>query len=196
VASRPAAAREFMARMAASPCCAAITSDQVIEAAIASRVAILFVLRTDGLGLEALIDRIHGAGKLAAVHLDLVDGLRADRTAVRWLARAGVDAVISSRGQLMQAVQREGMVAIHRLLLVRHGLLESGFAAVSRSGADIVEVLPGAILPDVRALLPPLRVPLLAGGFIWTEEQARAVLAAGAAAVTTSAQHLWNMDLG
>ena len=196
MASREPAAREFMARLAASPCCAAITSDRVIDAALASRVAILFVLRTDGLALEPLIDRIHRAGKLAAVHLDLVDGLRADRAAVRWLARAGVDAVISSRGQLMQAVQREGMVAIHRLLLVRHSLLESGFAAVSRSGADIVEVLPGAILPDVRSLLPALRVPLLAGGFIRTEEQARAALAAGAAAVTTSTQHLWNTDLG
>lgn len=196
MASREPAAREFMARLAASPCCAAITSGQAIEAALASRVAIVFVLRADGLTVGPLIERIHAAGKLVAVHLDLVDGLRPDQSAVRWLARAGADAVISSRGQLMRAIQREGMVAIHRLLLVRHSLLESGFAAVARSGADIVEVLPGAILPDVRSLLPDLSVPLLAGGFIRTEDEARAVLAAGAAGVTTSSRDLWDMDLG
>ena len=196
MASREPADREFMARLATSPCCAAIVDGAAVDAALGSRVGILFILRADGLALVPLIERIHRAGKLVAVHLDLVDGLRADRTAVRWLARAGADAVISSRGELMRAVQREGMVAIHRLLLVRQGLLEPGFAAVARSGADIVEVLPGAILPDVRPLLPDLRVPLLAGGFIRTEGEARAVLAAGAVGVTTSSRELWDLDLG
>ncbi len=93
----------------------------------------------------------------------------------------------------MAAVRREEMVAIHRLLLVRTGLLESGIAAVNRSRADIVEILPGVILPDVRALLPSLTMPLLAGGFIRTEKEARDALAAGAIAVTTSTRELWHV---
>lgn len=186
---------EFMARLADSPCCAAITSDSYLEAALASRVAALFILRGDGLELRPLVKRVHAAGKLVAVHLDLVDGLRPDRTAIAWLARTGVDAVISSHGQLMPAIRRERMVAIHRLLLVRRGLLESALAAVGRSQADIVEVLPGVILPEVKAMLPRLSVPLLAGGFIRTEGEARAALAAGAAGVTTSTEHLWGANL-
>lgn len=186
---------EFLARLVESPCCAAITCDVHLEAALASRVSALFILCGDGLELRPLVRRVHAAGKLVAVHLDLVDGLRPDRTAIAWLARAGVDAVISSHGQLMPAVRRERMVGIHRLLLVRHGLLGSGLAAVTRSEADIVEVLPGVILPDVRALLPHLNVPLLAGGFIRTEEEARAALAAGAAGVTTSTKSLWGASL-
>ena len=182
---------EFLARLAESPCCAAITSDLHLEAALASRVSALFILHGDGLELRPLLRRIHAAGKLVAVHLDLVDGLRPDRTAIAWLARAGVDAVISSHGQLMPAIRRERMVGIHRLLLVRRGLLDSGLSAVTRSEADIVEVLPGVILPDVISMLPGLKVPLLAGGFIRTEEEARAALAAGAAGVTTSTESLW-----
>ncbi len=182
---------EFLARLAESPCCAAITSDAHLEAALASAVSTIFILRGDGLELRPLVRRIHAAGKLVAVHLDLIDGLRSDRTAIAWLARAGVDAIISSHGQLMAAVRRENMVGIHRLLLTRRGLLDSGLSAVTRSGADIVEVLPGVILPDVRSLLPRLDVPLLAGGFIRTEVEARAVLAAGAVGVTTSTESLW-----
>lgn len=184
---------EFLARLAESPCCAAITSDTNLEAALASRVSMLFVLRGDGLELKPLVRRVHDAGRLVAVHLDLVDGLRPDRAAIAWLSRAAVDAVISSHGQLMPAIRREGMVGIHRLLLVRRGLLDSAVSAVTHSQADIVEVLPGVILPEVKSLLPHLNVPLLAGGFIRTEEEARAALAAGASGVTTSSESLWGV---
>jgi glycerol uptake operon antiterminator len=195
VAGRSVKLPEFLARLAESPCCAAITSDAHLEAAVSSSVSTLFILRGDGLELRPVVRRIHAAGKFVAVHLDLIDGLRPDRTAIAWLARAGVDAVISSHGQLMTAVRRENMVAIHRLLLTRRGLLDSGLAAVTRSGADIVEVLPGVILPDVRSLLPRLDMPLLAGGFIRTEAEARAALAAGAVGVTTSTESLWGAHL-
>lgn len=93
----------------------------------------------------------------------------------------------------MASVRRERMVAIHRLLLVRANLLGSGIAAVNRSHADIVEILPGVILPDVRSLLPPMAMPLLAGGFIRSEEEARAALGAGAIGVTTSTRELWDV---
>ena len=187
---------DFMARLRAAPCCAALTSQDRLEAALASPVGIVFVLRADGLELKPLVQRVHAAGKLAAVHLDLVDGVRPDRVGVAWLTRAGADAIISSHGKLMPAIHREGSIAIHRLLLVRRSLLDAGIGAISSSGADIVEVLPGVILPDVRELMPRLAVPLLAGGFIRTEAQARAALAAGAVGVTTSAENLWETQLG
>lgn len=177
------------------PCCAAVTSQAAFDAAIDSPVPMIFILRSDGLRIGTQVTRAHEARKLLAVHLDLVDGLNADQFGVQWLAEAGVDAVISSKGQLMSAIHRADMIAIHRLLLVRGAMLDSGLAAVSRSGGDIVEVLPGAILPDVRDVMPRFQVPVLAGGFITTEAIARDALAAGAACVTTSSQPLWHVPL-
>ncbi len=154
------------------------------------------VLRANGLELAPVVRRIHGAGKLVAVHLDLIAGLRADRSGVAWLGRSGVDAIISSHGQLMTAVRNEGMTAIHRLLLVRLSQLQTASTAIARSAPDIVEVLPGVILPSVVPLMPRFEVPLLAGGFLRTEAEARAVLAAGAVGITTSSEDLWDLDLG
>jgi glycerol uptake operon antiterminator len=188
--------RTFLARLAAAPCCAAITSESQLDEALASRVEIVFILRGDGLSLRPTIRRVHEAGKMVAVHLDLVDGIRPDAAGVTWLARTGADAVISSRGQLMQGIRREGLVAIHRLLLVRRNLVDTAVHAVTKSGADIVEILPGVILPDVRGYLTRIRVPLLAGGFIRTEVEAVAALRSGAAGVTTSSPELWRADLG
>jgi len=74
--------------------------------------------------------------------------------------------------------------------------MEAAFAAAARSGADIVELLPGVILPEIAPLMPRLAVPVLAGGFIRTEAEAREILAAGAAGVTTSSTNLWSMSVG
>jgi len=153
----------------------------------------VFLLRGNGLALGTSIRRIHEAGKLAAVHLDLIDGVRADPRGVSWLARLQADAVITSHGRLMPVIRKEGAIAILRLLLSRRTHLDTAFTAVSRAGPDIIEVLPGVILPSLKELIPDFGVPLLAGGFIRTEADAEDVLAAGATGITTSAPNLWGM---
>jgi glycerol uptake operon antiterminator len=187
---------EFLARLEQSRCCAAIVSDEQLELALASRTPIVFVLRGNGLALAPSIRRIHAAGKLAAVHLDLIDGVRADPRGVGWIARLGADAIISSHGPLMPVIRKEGAIAILRLLLSRRTHLDTAFTAVSRAGPDIIEVLPGVILPTLAALMPGFGVPLLAGGFIRTEADAENAIAAGATGITTSSPNLWGMYAG
>jgi glycerol uptake operon antiterminator len=190
----PPSATEFVARLADAPCCAAIVDGGRLQAALASRAPAIFVLRGNGLELTDMIREVHERGKLIAVHLDLVDGLKADHWGVSWLARTGVDAVITSHGQLMAVIRNEGAIAIHRLLLSRRELLDTAVTALARSRPNIVEILPGVILPAIAGLLPPLDVPMLAGGFIRTPLDARAALAAGAVGVTTSSEGLWDLD--
>ena len=187
----PPDAETFIERIAAHPRCAAITADGHLDLALGSRAPVLFILRGNGLSLGPIVRRIHDSGKLVAVHVDLVAGLRADRVAVGWLAGAGVDAVISSHGQLMPAIRHEGMTAIHRLLLVRRSNLDSAVGAIGRSAPNIVEILPGVIFPSIVAMMPPFLVPVLAGGFVRTEADVQAAIGAGALGVTTSSSTLW-----
>jgi glycerol uptake operon antiterminator len=184
---------EVVRRLTEFPCGAAVKLDDDLDAALGSRPGVLFVLRGNGLELAPVVQRIHAAGKLAAVHLDLVDGLSSDGAGVRWLVRCGVDAIISSHSQAVGSARAEGVVAIQRMLCSTRTALDLGLAAVGRARPDIVELLPGVILPEVADLvLPRLTVPLLAGGFIRGAEDVRSVLAAGALAVTTSERSLWN----
>jgi glycerol uptake operon antiterminator len=194
-APKPATA-EFLAHLERSPCCAAVLSDAQLELALASGVRIVFVLRGNGLALGPVITRIHDAGKLATVHLDLVDGVRADPRGVAWLARLGADAIITSHGRLMPVIRQSGAIAILRLLLSRRTHLDTAFTAVSRAGPDIIEILPGVLLPMLRGRMPDFGVPLLAGGFIRTEADAEDVLKAGAAGITTSSPNLWGLHAG
>jgi glycerol uptake operon antiterminator len=185
--------REFVTRFHRFPCGAAVKGREQLDPALASSCGAIFILRANGLELGPVVHHIHSAGKLAVVHLDLVDGLSADLTGVRWLARCGADAIISSHGQAVRAVRAEGLVAIQRLLCVSQVGIELGLVAVARSQPDIVELLPGVILPAVADLvMSRLTVPLLAGGFIHDAPAARRVLDAGALAVTTSQRSLWD----
>jgi glycerol uptake operon antiterminator len=171
---------------------AAVKSPEQLTAALESPPGVVFILRGDGLEMAPLLRRVHAAGKLAAVHLDLIDGLASDIEGVRWLVRCGADAIISSHSQAVRAVKAEGVTAIQRLLCMSELAIDLGMAAVSRAAPDIVELLPGIILPEVADLvLPLLTVPLLAGGFIRDEVDVRALLAAGALAVTTTEPALW-----
>jgi glycerol uptake operon antiterminator len=185
---------EFIACLDDAPCCAAIVSDRFLEPAIDSRAPILFVLRGNGLELGPVVNRVHQAGKMIAVHLDLVAGLRDDPVGVDWLARFGVDAIITSRGRLIPLIRQAGVVAIERLLLSRRSHLDAAVTALSRSNPDIVEVLPGVILPSIAPMIPRFAVPVLAGGFVRTPADVRAILAAGAVGVTTSSRALWEFD--
>jgi glycerol uptake operon antiterminator len=183
---------ELVAGFRKFPCGAAVKAEDQLGPALASHCRAVFILRANGLELSPVVQRVHLAGKLAVVHLDLVDGLAADLTGVRWLARCGADAVISSHGQAVRAIRAEGLVAIQRLLCVNQVGIDLGLVAVGRSQPDIVELLPGAILPEVADLvMPRLTVPLLAGGFIHDGGAVRRVLDAGALAVTTSEPALW-----
>jgi glycerol uptake operon antiterminator len=179
------------ARLRDHPCCAAVVEESTLDRALESASPLVIILRGDGLALRDPIERIHVAGKLAAIHLDLVDGLEADVHGVSWLARCGADAIISSRGGLMPAIRREGRLAIHRVLLSRRSHLDAAMKAAARAAPDVLEVLPGILLPSITQLLPRLGIPVLAGGFVRRPEDVRAALAAGATGVTTSQVDLW-----
>lgn len=193
--TRPAV-DQLVLRLHDDPCCAAIVAESQLEGALASKAPMVFLLRGNGLALGATVERIQAAGKLAAIHLDLVDGVRTDVQGVAWLARSGADAIITSHGRLMTAIRDEGVIAIQRLLLSRRTHLDSSFTAVARARPDIVEVLPGVLLPSIAEVMPRFGVPLLAGGFIRTDDDVRAVLASGATGITTSAENLWSWNVG
>ena len=188
------ASARFIAALAGSPCCPAVSTDEQFERALLSPAQVLFVLRANGLELGRLVGRAHEHGKLVAVHLDLIAGLRSDRAAVGWLARSGADAVITSHGHLVAAIKNQSMVAVQRLLAAHRSQLSAGLASIARSEPDVVEFLPGVVLPQVRHLLPQQGPPMLAGGFVRTPDDVRAILAAGALAVTTSREDLWGMS--
>jgi len=183
---------EFLRLAHLYPVAAAIKSNEDMELALGSDVHLLFMLKGDGFQLAPFIERAHEHGKGVVVHVDLVSGIGKDRTGIHYLHQLGVDAIITSRSQLVSAGRAEGLVTIQRLLLVDDSALETGVRTIARAAPDVVEVLPGVIFPAVAPMLQHmLPGPFIAGGFIRNAEDVARIRASGGILSSSSTYALW-----
>jgi glycerol uptake operon antiterminator len=179
------------------PVIAAVRSEAVVPAATAAPVSTAFLLTGSVVTLPGLVTRLVQAGKRVLAHLDLTEGLSADRAAVQFVRSIpGVTGIITTRGHLIQAARHEGLLAILRVFMLDSASLDTAAKMMRSCAPDAVEILPGIIYPALSAEIRAWNIPVIAGGFIRTREEAQAVLRAGALAVSTSTRTLWALDLG
>ena len=171
---------------------AALKSQEDMELALKSDTSLLFLLKGDAFQLAPFVEQAHALGKGIVVHVDLVSGVGKDRAGIHYLHQIGVDAIITSRSQLISAGKAEGLVTIQRLLLVDDSALETGVRTIARAAPDVVEVLPGVIFPSVASRLQQmLPGPFIAGGFIRTAEDVARIQMAGGILSSSSTYALW-----
>jgi glycerol uptake operon antiterminator len=184
--------QEFLRLSQQHPVAAAIKSQEEFAKALSSKAALLFILKGNAFHLASFIIQAHEQNKGVVVHIDLISGIGKDRAGIHYLRNLGVDAIITSRSQLIAAGRAEKLVTIQRLLLLDDLALETGVRTVARSQPDIIEVLPGVIFPEVAPrLLSLLQGPFIAGGFIRTLAEVEHIKASGALLCSSSTQELW-----
>src|SRR5947209_12904973 len=173
--------QEFLRLARQYPVAAAMKSDEDMQVAVESDALLLFLLKGDAFQLAPFVTQAHQCGKGVVVHVDLVSGIGKDRAGIQYLRQIGIDAIITSRSQLVSAGRAEGLVTIQRLLVADDSALETGIRTIARAAPDIVEVLPGIIFPEIATTLKQqLTGPFVAGGFIRTAADVARVRAAGA----------------
>jgi glycerol uptake operon antiterminator len=188
--------QEFLRLARLYPVAAAIKSSEDMQVALNSDALLLFVLKGDAFQLDPLVNQAHQHGKGLVVHIDLVSGIGKDRAGIQYLHQIGVDAVITSRSQLVSAGRAEGLITIQRLLLLDDSALESGVRTIARATPDFVEILPGIIFPEVAPTLQQLLPgPFIAGGFIRTAADVARIQAAGGILSSSSTYQLWYRTL-
>jgi glycerol uptake operon antiterminator len=184
--------QEFLRLAMRYPVAAAVKSNEDMQAALESNALLLFMLKGDAFQIEPSVTQAHKKGKGFVVHIDLVGGIGKDRAGIQYLHQIGVDAVITSRSQLVASGRAEGLVMIQRLLLVDDSALETGVKTIARAAPDFIEVLPGIIFPEMAAILQQLLPgPFIAGGFIRDAADVARIQAAGAVLSSSSSYQLW-----
>ncbi|HEY3993050.1 MAG TPA: glycerol-3-phosphate responsive antiterminator [Ktedonobacteraceae bacterium] len=185
--------QEFLRLASLYPVAAALKSPEHMQAALDADTQLLFMLKGDAFQLEPFVTQVHQRGKGLVVHVDLVSGVGKDRAGIQFLHQIGVDAIITSRSQLVTAGRAEGLLTIQRLLLLDDIALETGARTITRASPDFVEILPGIIFPEVAPMLHQLLPgPFIAGGFIRARADVARIQAAGAILSSSSAYDLWH----
>lgn len=176
------------------PVIAAVKTDEALTAALASPCSAVFLLASTLLTVDGLVHRIHDAGKLAVVHIDLVDGLSSREIAVDSLnALCHPDGIISTRPTLIRRARHRGLLTVQRAFILDSLSLTSLSGQLEQGKPDFVEILPGIMPRVIAEISARTQVPVIAGGLLRDKADVMAAMRVGAAAVSTSAPSLWDI---
>ena len=108
----------------------------------------------------------------------------------------GLEGVVSTRSNLLKEARSLGLVSILRLFVLDSAAYQTGIGLLHALQPDAVELMPGVVVPHLaQDLARDISQPLIASGILRNEADIRQVLAAGAAAVTTSQQQMWGLKI-
>lgn len=181
-------------RILNSPVIAAVKDDSELMQALSSECEVIFLLYGSLLNIGELTDRIHSAGKTAVVHIDLLDGLANREIAVDILLKfSRPDGIISTRPAMIRHARHAGLLTIQRAFIIDSMSVGNLIAQIGIGKPDFIEIMPGIMPRIITEIGKQTHIPLIAGGLIKYREEVIAALNAGAVAVSTSSQAVWEM---
>ena len=184
---------EIAMLLQAHPVIAAVRSEEAARRAVRSKAPVVFLLGGSILTAQAQVRALKEAGKVVFLHMDLMDGLGADAAAVQWCAQQiGPDGVISTRPKLLSAAQDAGMATVQRLFLMDSVSFDRSVKLLRSCRPTLAEVLPGLVPKAIAQLTQSIESPVIAGGMITEKAEVQAALKAGALAVSTGDEALWD----
>ena len=175
--------QELMDAIQETPVIAAVKDDDGLQNALQNEnIRVVFILYGDICNISTLVQRIHAAGKFAIVHVDLIAGHASKEVAVDFIrSQTEADGIISTRQSF-----------IRRVFLLDSISLES-LGKMPANLPDCLDILPGTMPKILRRVCADAKVPVLTGGLIADKEDVMAALDAGATAISTTNQAVWNM---
>jgi glycerol uptake operon antiterminator len=181
----------FLDLLQKTPVILAVKSMEGLEKILRANSAIVFVLFGDILNIPAIVSKIKDAGKIALVHIDLIDGLASRDIAVDFLAEhTRADGILSTKANLLKHAKTRGLLTIQRFFVLDSMALINIEKHFPLDYADAVEILPGVMPKVIRTIVEITGKPVIAGGLISDQEDVRSAIEAGAVSVSSS-----NMDL-
>jgi glycerol uptake operon antiterminator len=177
-----------------SPVIAAIKDPAGLEKCLASDCRVVFVLFGDLVGIAGIIQKIKAAGKLAFVHVDLIDGLSSRDVSVDFIAQnTGADGIITTKANLARRAKSRGLISVQRFFVIDSLSLSNIEKQMPLEAADLIEILPGVMPKIIRRLRNSTGKPIIAGGLIMEKEDILAALDAGALAISSTDRDVWFM---
>ena len=184
--------KEFKEALEDSPIIAAIKDDRGLEKCLGCDSKIIFILYGDVLTIPSIVERVKVGGKLAFVHMDLVQGLSSKEVAVDFIANnTKADGIISTKGALIHRAKELSLYTVMRFFVIdsmAYGNIERQLQNVK---PDVIEVLPGPMPSVVRRMHGMFHRPLISSGLISEKEDVYAILDAGATSISTTNQDVW-----
>lgn len=144
--------------------------------------------------LKALVQAAKKAKKKVILHIDLIQGLKADAYGIEYLVReVKPDGIVSTRSNVIAMAKKNKLMTIQRLFLLDSHALEHNIKLINQVKPDYIEILPGIIPSVIAEVHEQTGIPVIAGGLIRTKEDIELAYGGGAVAISTSQAELWEL---
>lgn len=172
---------------------AAVKNDQQLDLALKSNAKVIFILSGNIFDIASQVLRVVNSGKLVFIHIDFIEGLSSDQTAILYIQKVvKPHGIISTKAFAVKYAISIGLFAIQRFFLIDSMSYATMKKTIQSVKPDIVEIMPGLIPSIVSSIINELGVSVIASGLIQTEDVVKANLSVGAIAVSTSSDIIWN----
>lgn len=171
---------------------AAVRTEEDFQAALNSKVEVIFLHGTNLFSIDEQIERAHGAGKKIFVHMDFADGIGKDRVGLEYLKLRGADGIISTKTSMIRQAREAGLTTVQRFFIVDSHSVDTAADAIRIAKPDIVEIMPGVVYKKIVEFANKVNTPILVGGLVEFRDEVDNALAAGAEGISTAARELWD----
>jgi len=187
------ARKDLLEIIADSPVIAAVKDEEGLDKSLRTDCRIIFILYGNICSLTTIVEKIKNRDKLAIVHADLVQGLSAKIEAIDYIKNnTKADGILSTKGNLVKHAADIGLIGILRNFIIDSMAMENVKKQVELARPDMIEIMPGIMPEIIEKLKNEIKLPLIAGGLISDKKDVIAALSAGADAVSTTKEKLWN----
>lgn len=170
-----------------------VKNEEWLNAIKDSESTLVYILYGDVCNIGDIVAKVHEMGKLAIVHIDLIEGLATKPICVEFIKKnVKADGIISTKPVMIQRARDIGLFSIQRFFMM-DGITYSNISRyVKQSDPDVVELMPAGLVKVIPYLVEIISRPVVATGLIQDKGDIIGALNAGAVAVATTNRDLWD----
>ncbi|NLX77125.1 MAG: glycerol-3-phosphate responsive antiterminator [Clostridiaceae bacterium] len=186
--------KEIIRKIEQNPIIAAVRDESLLQKAIESTVSTIFLLHASIFNINRMVHAIKDSGKYAMIHIDFLEGIGRDNTAIDYICDViEPDGIISTKNSNIKYAADRGMFTIQRFFLIDSMSYDTSVKTAHAIKPHMVEVLPGIMPRIIKRISSQLPMPVIAGGLVETKEDVLEILNSGAIATSTGSQELWQL---
>ena len=174
------------------PIITAVKDEDGLKRCLESESKIVFILFGDVCSIARIVERIKESGRVAMVHLDLVNGLSNKEISVDFIKEYTLaDGIITTKPALIKRAKQLKLYTVLRIFVID----SMAFENIEKQGIsvkpDLIEILPGVMPKVITKICKITRIPIIAGGLIQDKEDVMSALLAGAISISSTDEAVW-----
>ncbi len=173
---------------------AAVREQEKLKEAINSNVSTIFILSGNIFNVKEMVDEVKKCNKSVFLHLDFIDGLASDVTALEYVSKViKPTGIITTKPVAIKHANTIKLPAIQRFFLIDSQSYITMSKTILQTKPLIIEVMPGLMPEIIKKTKDNLNVNVIAGGLIENKKDIINAINAGAIAGSTGNPNLWNI---